>query len=128
MIEHDFPALRSAVRESVIGRTIASITAAVGGAIAHSSAARLIRSQASASRGQALSETIRLWAIAVMTAGFATWALSWFVPPYVSTAIPRSAFLLSALVCAAAAAGADALGDQWSRSRLRRVTAWLRGA
>lgn len=128
MIEDDFPALRSAVRDSVIGRAVASLMTTLRRAVATSSATRMIDSRAMAFRGLAPAETIRLSAVAMMTACLATWALSFLVPPYVSTAIPVSAFLLFALAFGAAAAGAETLGEQWSRSRVRRATAWLRGA
>ena len=128
MTEHDFPALRSAVRDSVIGRTIAALTAAIGGAAASASSTRLIASQANQLCGLTAAEAIRTGAIALLAACVAIWALSLAVPLYVSTAIPGSAFLVLALLCIATAASANVLAGHWRSSRARRVTAWLRGA
>jgi len=128
MTENDFPALRSAVRESLIGRTIASVTAATIAAASRASSTRLITSQANEFRQLTAAEAIRTGATALLTACIAIWALSRAVPPYVSTAIPGSVFLVLALLCAAAAASSNALASHWHRSRMRRVTAWLRGA
>jgi hypothetical protein len=128
MTENDFPALRSSVRDSVIGRTIAWFTAAIAGAASRAVSTRLMTSQANQLRGLAEAERIRAGAIALLSACVATWALSLMVPVYVSTAIPGSVFLVLALLCAAAAASCHALASHWERSRLRRVTAWLRGA
>lgn len=128
MTENDFPALGSAARDSLIGQASASLTAAMGRAIANASVTRLVRAQTTACRGLTPAETIRLSAIALMTACLATAALSRIVPLYVSMAIPGIAFLALALACAATAAGADTVANHWSRSRTRRLTAWLRGA
>lgn len=128
MTEDDFPALRAAVRASLIGRTLASTTAAVNRAASRASSTRLIASQAHELRGLSSAQAIRTGAIALLTACIAIWSLSLVVPPYVSTAIPGSVFLVLGLLCAAAAAGSNALADHWRHSRLRRVTAWLRGA
>ncbi len=128
MTENDFPALRSAVRDSLIGRTIASVTAATIGAASSATSTRLITSQANEFRGLTAAEAIRTGAIALLTACIAIWALSLVVPLYVSTAIPGSVFLVLALLCAAAAASCNALAEHWPHSRLRRLTAWLRGA
>ena len=128
MTENDFPALRSAVRDSLIGRTIASVTAATIGAASSATSTRLITSQANEFRGLTAAEAIRTGAIALLIACIAIWALSRAVPLYVSTALPGSVFLVLALLCAAAAASSNALAGHWQRSRMRRVTAWLRGA
>jgi len=128
MTASDFPALREAARTSLIGRTIASLTAAVIGAASRASSMRLVASQADQFRGLSAAEAIRTVAIALLTACIATWGLSLFVPLYVSTAIPGSVFLVGALLCAAAAASCHALSEHWPHSRLRRVMAWLRGA
>ena len=128
MTENDFPALRCAVRDSVIGRTAAALTAAISGAASTASSARLIASQANQFRGLTAAEAIRTGAITLLTACIAIWALSLAVPLYVSTAIPGSVFLGVALLCAAAAASAHTLAGHWQHSRMRRVTAWLRGA
>ena len=128
MTENDFPALRSSVRESLIGRTIASLTDATSAAASRAVSRRLITSLTSELRGLAGTEVIRTGAIALLTACIASWALSLVVPLYVSTAIPGSVFLALAVLCAAAAASSNALAEHWSLSRMRRVTAWLRGA
>ena len=128
MTENDFPALRSAARDSLIGRTIASATAGAIGAASTAASTRLITSQANEFRGLTAAEAIRTGAIALLTACVAIWALALVVPLYVSTAIPASVFLVLTLLCAAAAANANAIAEHWSRSRMRRVTAWLRGA
>ena len=128
MTANDFPALRAAARASLIGRTIASLTAAVRGAASRAASLRLIASQADQFRGMSAAEAIRTVAIALMTACIATWVLSLVVPLYVSTAIPGSMFLVGALLCAATAASCNALSEHWPHSRLRRVMAWLRGA
>lgn len=128
MTDNDFPALRSAVRDSVIGHTVTKLTTSVARAASNASAARLIRSHVMTLRDVPASAAITLGAIAMMTACLTTWVLSLFVPLYVSTAIPGTALLVLAVVGGVAAAGADALADHWSRSRMRRVTAWLRGA
>lgn len=128
MTENEFPALRSAVRDSVIGRTIAALTSAISGAASSASSTRLIASQANQFCGLPAAEAIRTGAIALLTACVAIWALSLAVPRYVSTAIPGSVFLALALLCAAAAASANALAGHWRGSRMRRATAWLRGA
>jgi hypothetical protein len=127
MTENDFPALRSSVRDSLIGRTIASLTAATGGAASRAASTRLITSQANQLRGLPAPEGIRIGAIALLTASVATWAMSVLVPLYVSTAIPGGVFLVLALLCGAAVASSNALASHWQRSRMRRVTAWLRG-
>jgi len=128
MTENDFPALRSAVRGSLIGRTIAFLATAASEAASSASSTRMIASQANEFRGLTATEAIRAGAIVLLTACVAIWALSGVVPPYVSTAIPRSLFLVVALLCVAAAASSKALAEHWPYSRLRRVTAWLRGA
>ena len=128
MTENDFPALRSAVRGSLIGRTIASLIAAATRAASTASTTRLIASKADEFRALTAAEGIRAGAILLLTACVAIWALSRAVPLYVSTAIPGSLFLVAALLCAAAAASSGALAEHWPHSRLRRVTAWLRGA
>ena len=128
MTEHDFPALRAAVRDSLIGRTIASVTAATIGAASSATSTRLIAAQADEFRGLTAAEAIRTGAIALLTACVAIWALSLVVPLYVSTAIPGSVFLVLTLLCAAAAASSIALAEHWSQSRMRRVILWLRGA
>ena len=128
MMENDFRALRAAVRASLIGRTIARLSAALSAAASSASSTRLIASQANGFRGSTPAQAIRTGAIALLTACIAIWALSLFVPLYVSSAIPGSVFLVVALLCAVAAASCDALAEHWPHSRLRRVTAWLRGA
>ena len=128
MTENHFPALRSAVRGSVIGRTTASLATAARRAASSASSTRLIASNANELRALTGAESTRAGAILLLTACVAAWALSTAVPLYVSTAIPGSLFLMAALVCAAAAASSDALAEHWPHSRLRRVTAWLRGA
>ena len=128
MTQDDFPALQSAVRGSLIGRTISSLTAAASGAASSASSARLIASHANGFRALSAAEATRAGAIALLTACVTIWALSTVVPLYVSMAIPGSLFLLIALLCAAGAASSDALAEHWPHSRLRRVTAWLRGA
>jgi Kef-type K+ transport system membrane component KefB len=128
MTENDFPALRSAVRDSLIGRTIASVTAATIGAASSATSTRLMTSQANEFRGLTAAEAIRTGAIALLTACIAIWALSLAVPLYVSTAIPGTVFLALGLICAAAAASCHVLAEHWPHSRLRRVMAWLRGA
>jgi hypothetical protein len=128
MIENDFPALRAAVRGSVAGNTATSITASFINAVANASVTRFARTQAAIFQSLSGSEAIKLFAIALTTACVATWALSLFVPVYVSTAIPRSTFVVLAFICAGAASSANSIAGQWSRSRLRRVTSWLRGA
>ena len=128
MTEDDFQALRSAVRDSVIGRTIAALTTAITVAASSASSTTVIASQATRFRGLSAAEAIRTGAIALLTACVAIWALSLAVPLYVSTAIPGSVFLVLAVLCTAAAASADALAGHWRGSRMRRVTAWLRGA
>ena len=128
MTGNDFPALRSAARDSLIGRTIASVTAATSSAVKSAASTRLITSLAHEISGLTAAETIKAGAIELLTACVAIWALSLVVPLYVSTAIPGSVFLVLALLCAAAAARSNALAEHWSRSRMRRVTAWLRGA
>lgn len=128
MTENDFPALRAAVRESLIGRTLASLTAATSGAASRASITRLIAAQANEFRGLTASQAIRAGAIVLLTACIAIWALFRVVPLYVSTAIPASVFVVLAVLCAAAAASSDALAEHWTHSRLRRVTGWLRGA
>ena len=127
-MENDFPALRAAVRASLLGRTIAALTAATSGAASNASIRRPLASQVNEFRGLTATEAIRTGAIALLTACIAIWALSFLVPLYVSTAIPRSMFLMVALICAAAAASSKALAEHWSHSRLRRVSAWVRGA
>ncbi len=128
MTENDFPALRAALRASLIGRTIASLTAAINKPASSAFSTRLIASQANELRGLSPAQAIRTGAIGLLTACIAIWALSLAVPLYVSTAIPGSVFLVLALLCAAAAASSNALAEHWTHSRLRRVTAWLRGA
>ncbi|MEO7135361.1 MAG: hypothetical protein ABI024_14200 [Vicinamibacterales bacterium] len=128
MTENDFPALRWAVRDSAIGRTVASVTAATIGDASVAASTRLMASLAKEFRGLTAAEAVRTRAVALLTACVATWALSLVVPLDVSTAIPGSVFLVLTLLCGAAAASSNALADHWSRSRMRRVTAWLRGA
>jgi hypothetical protein len=128
MTANDFPALRATVRDSVIGRTIAWLAVAASESASSASSTRLIASGVNTFRGLTAADAIRTGAILLLTACVASWALSLVVPVYVSTAIPGSLFLLTALLCAGAAASSDALGDHWPHSRLRRVSAWLRGA
>jgi hypothetical protein len=128
MIENDFSALRTAVRDSAIGRATASLLSVVSSAALTASATGLVESGLTSFRELAAPAKIQLSATLLASACVATWALTQFVPPYVSTAIPRTTFLLMGLVCAAAAARADSLSDHWSRSKLRRFTLWLRGA
>jgi hypothetical protein len=128
MIENDFPALRAAVRGSIIGNAVTSLTTSLIDAVANASVTRFVRSHAHSFQTLSGAEAIKLGAIALTTACVATWALSLVVPLYVSTAIPRSTFLVLALIGAAAASSANAIAGQWPRSRVRRVTSWLRGA
>lgn len=126
MIEHDFAALRSAARDSVIGRAIAWTLSAVGHAAQASATRRVMAAQAAAICGTG-PETTQAVATMLMTAAFATWVLSQFVPRYVSMAIPSVTFLGVAIVCGLVAWRPDAVVSVWSRSRLRRVSDWLRG-
>jgi len=128
MTEDDFAALRSAVRGSLIGRTIASLTADASRAASSASSTRLIVSHANDFRRLTAPQATRAGAIGFLTACVAIWALSGVVPLYVSTSIPGSVFLVAALLSAAAAASSETLAAHWPHSRLRRVTAWLRGA
>lgn len=128
MTENDFPALRSAVRASLIGRTIASLMTAANGAASNAASTRLVASLADEFRGSTATQATRTGAIVLLTACVAIWALSRVVPLYVSTAIPGSVFLVAALLCGAAAVSSNALAEHWPHSRLRRVTGWLRGA
>jgi hypothetical protein len=127
MIENDFPALRSAVRDSAIGRATASVLSSFSSAAFTASATALIASGLASFRRLMAPEKTRMIATSLAIASVASWALALFVPPYLSMAIPGSAFLWMGLVFAAAAAGANWLSEQWSQSRLRRFSAWLRG-
>jgi hypothetical protein len=128
MIENDFPALRIAVQDSAIGRATSSLISVLSSAALTASATALIASGRTSFGELAPPAKITLCATTLAIACVATWALALFVPRYLSTAIPGTAFLVMGLVCAAAAARANWLSEQWSQSRLRRVTAWLRGA
>jgi hypothetical protein len=128
MTENDFAALRAAVRDSIIGTAVTSVTASAIRAASNASATRIIQAQVAAFQGLSGSAAIKLGGIALTSAGIAAWTLAGFVPLYVATAIPRSAFLALALIGTLAAIGANSIAEQWSRSRMRRVTSWLRGA
>jgi hypothetical protein len=128
MTENDFAALRAAVRDSIIGTAVTSVTASAIRAASNASAMRIIQAQVAAFQGLSGSAAIKLAGIALTSAGIAAWTLAGFVPLYVATAIPRSAFLALALIGTLAAIGANSIAEQWSRSRMRRVTSWLRGA
>lgn len=127
MIENDFPSLRSSARDSVIGRAVSRLLSRVGNAAPDAVTTRVVTSQIAIVRGTG-SQTIQSIAVMLMMASFGTWMLSQFVPLYVSMAIPRSAFLVVAIVCGLAAWRSNGVAEQLSRSRVRRVSDWLRGA
>lgn len=120
MIENDFPVFREAVKESMIGRSIAWLVAAVAVAAADAAVTKRVVAVRSVADVDAAA-AIRMGGIAVAVAALAAWGLSQFVPRYVATAIPDAAFLAEAALGAIVAWRADSIADQWQSSRLRRL-------
>ena len=120
MIENDFPVLRETVKESVIGRSIAWLVAAVKVAAADATVTKrfaMVRSVADVDTAAA----VRMGGIAIVVGALAAWGLSQFVPRYVATAIPDTAFLAAAALSAIVAWRADSIVEQWQSSRVRRL-------
>jgi len=120
MIENDFPVLREAVRESLIGRSVTWLTTAITAAAADAAVTRRL----AAVRSIVVIETaaaVRMGAIAVAVAAIAALGLSRLVPPYVATAIPGAAYLGVSVLGVMAAVRAESVAGQWRSSRLRRL-------
>lgn len=120
MIENDFPVLREAVSESVIGRSVTWLATSITAAAADAAVTRrlmAVRSIVEVNTAGA----IRMGGIAVAVAAIAAWGLSRFIPPYVATAIPGAVFLAVAALSATATIRAESIGEQWRSSRVRRL-------
>ena len=120
MIENDFPVFRETVKDSMIGRSIAWLVAAVRVAAAEAAVTRRVTSIRSMSNVDTAA-AIRMGGITIAVAALAAWGLSQFVPRYVATAIPDAAFLAEAAASAMVAWRADSIAEQWQSSRLRRL-------
>ena len=123
MIEGDFPVLRESVNDSVIGRSVRWLVAAIATAASEAAVTRHLASLRSAFDGDAATK-VRSGGLALAVAALAAWGLSRFVPLYVATAIPASAFVLVALLSGIAASRADSVVSQWRSSRVRRLKTW----
>jgi hypothetical protein len=120
MIENDFPVFRETVEESVIGRSVAWLLAAVTVAAADAAVTKRVAVVRSAI-DMDTAAAIRMGGIAIAVAGVASWGLSQFVPRYVATAIPDVALLAAATLSALVVWRADSIAEQWQSSRLRRL-------
>ena len=120
MIENDFPVFRETVKDSMIGRSVAWLVAAVKVAAAEAAVTRCVTSIRSMSNVDTAA-AIRMGGITIAVAALAAWGLSQFVPRYVATAIPDAAFLAEAAASAIVAWRADSIAEQWQSSRLRRL-------
>ena len=120
MIENEFPVLRAAVRESVIGRSMTWLATGVTAAAADAAVTRWLVAVRSIVNVNT-EAVVRMGGIAVAIAAVAAWALSQFIPPYVATAIPGAAFLAVAVLSAMAAMRPASVAEQWQSSRVRRL-------
>ena len=123
MIENDFPVLRESVNDSVIGRSLRSIMAAVATAASEATVTRQLSSLRSSVGGNGVA-AIRVGGIVLAVAAVAAWGLSQLVPLYVATAIPGVVFVAVAVLSGIAAVRADFVASQWQASRVRRLKTW----
>jgi len=122
----DFPELRLAVRESVLGSATLRTMAAMRVAWSEAVVTRSIEQRLDEVRRTPAVVLVRSLGIVVATAALAAWAMSLWIPAYLGTTIPAWAFFFAAFISALAAAWPDAFVNQWSRSGLRRASLWLR--
>jgi hypothetical protein len=125
MIEDDFLHLRTAARESLIGRSLAWLWTAISNAASDAIVSRRIGAVVSRYQEEDPDERVRWAAITLAVAAAAGFALSRIVPPYLGTLIPSSGYLIGLAIFTAAAVVPHAVVGQWRKSRLRRFTQWL---
>ena len=124
MIENEFPIVRETVKDSLVGRSVSWLAAALASATVDATITR----QLAAIRSTVVVDAptaVRIGGITFAVAATAAWGLSLFIPRYVATAIPGVAFVIVVALGAIAAARADVIAAQWRTSRLRRLTTWL---
>jgi hypothetical protein len=126
--DRDFPELRAAVRESILGAATLRMLAAVRVAWSEAVVTRSIASRVDAARRTSPALLVRSLGVAMTAAALGAWAMSLAIPTYLGTSIPAWAFLFGALVSALAVAWPETFANQWSRSGLRRFSLWLRSS
>jgi hypothetical protein len=126
MTSGDFPELRAAARESLIGSAVVWALNALRHAWSDAAITRTIGSGLAAARQMSPAEGTRALSIALATAAIAAWALSKAIPVYLGTSVPEWAWLFAAAVFAFAAVRPEVVAREWSRSGVRKFSLWLR--
>lgn len=128
MIAHDsdFPELRAAVRESILGAAALRMMAAVQVAWSEAVVTRSIGSRVDAMRRMSPALLVRSLGVTIATAALGAWAMSLWIPTYLGTSIPAWAFFFAAFASALGATWPETFARQWSRSGLRRLSLWFR--
>jgi len=124
--DRDFPELRAAVRESILGAAMLRMRSAVQVAWSEAVVTRAVATRFAAIRNTSPALAVQSLGIAVATAALGAWVMSLWIPTYLGTSIPAWAFFFAAFAAALAAVWPETFANQWSRSGLRRLSFWFR--
>ncbi|MFM8532313.1 MAG: hypothetical protein ACKOEC_01760 [Acidimicrobiia bacterium] len=125
MIDADFGELRAAARRSAMGHAVAGVMAAVTRAADDAAVTRVLSARLVRFWRESPDARVRWGAVTLAIAAVSTLALSRMVPPYLSTFIPASGFVVATEIFGAAAAAPHLVVQHWEGSSLRRLTHWL---
>ncbi len=125
MIDVEFPALRAAAMDSLIGRTTMAGRTRVEAAWRASSAIGRLRRAQTGFRSQTATDRLRTITQVLGVAAIGYWAALAVMPPYVATGVPRAWFLGLAVGAWWIAGNAAAVSRAWPTSLVSRGVRWL---